>query len=110
LKKAVTGSSHMPLFEFKLAVATALMYAENLPDPLGGAAAVLRDGGPAAAADLEDAVRLDGTNHWPEPMGKIPKCCRVKGCKLRSLIRCSKCKVFLCMKANSNCFLTYHTT
>ncbi len=128
LRKTATDNPRMPLFEFKLAVAQALMYAENLAEPLAPAAAVLREGqaaavlreGQAAAVVQEgqaahtvpvpeDAVRLDRINHWPEPEGKIPKCCRLKGCKLRSLIRCSKCKVYLCLKANANCFMQYHT-
>jgi len=104
LRKTATSNSKLPLYEFKLAVATALMYAENLPEPLAPAAAVLRE-----VENTVDAVRLDRVNHWPEVNSKIPKCCRLKGCKLRSQIRCTKCKVYLCLKANVNCFVEYHT-
>ena len=93
------------------------MYAGNLPEPLAPAAAVLREGeaaqGVQAAAGVvphpADAVRLDRIDHLPEVEGKISKCCRMKGCKLRTLTRCTKCKVFLCLKATKNCFLQYHT-
>ena len=48
LRKTATDNPRMPLFEFKLAVAQALMYAENLAEPLAPAAAVLREGQAAA--------------------------------------------------------------
>ena len=102
------GDSGLPLYEFKLSVATALMYGENLPEPLAQAAL-----GPPlfniTTAQPEDAIRLDMVNHWPEAVVKLPRCCRLKGCKLRSVFRCSKCGVFLCLKANNNCFVKYHT-
>lgn len=136
LRKAVTKEEKMPLFEFKLAVAVAMIHAD-LTDPTSLAAASLREGqamraimqaaaagqdartGDDAAAaagqqgragDPVDAVRYDRANHWPEASGlKRPKCCRVKGCMLRSMFKCSKCGVFLCIKPNNNCFLKYHT-
>ena len=114
--KAVTGTMNLPLFEFKLDVATALMYGENFQEPLSRAEAVLREvepraanGDPVAGPSPTDAVRLDGMNHWPEQAAKVGRCCRVSGCKLRSTYWCTKCRVYLCLKGKFNCFVEYHT-
>ena len=118
LRKVVTATTNFHLFEFKLEVATALMYCENLVEPLSTAAAVLRElvpraanGDPVAGPSPSDAVRLDGMNHWPEQAAKVPRCCRVTGCKLRSTYWCTKCTVYLCLKGqNTNCFMDFHLT
>jgi hypothetical protein len=117
LRKEQTGDK-MPLHQFKLSVATALMYAKNLSEPLSRASSVLRgpgDGACAANGDLvgkvdpTDAVRRDGQNHWPVFTAMVPRRCRVAGCKARSCLSCSKCAVYLCVKREHNCFVKYHT-
>jgi hypothetical protein len=51
-------------------------------------------------------VRLDNLGHWPVPAQKG----RCKKCKKGySRILCQKCKVALCLTANKNCFLEFHT-
>lgn len=104
------------LYQYKLNVALGLMYAENLSEPLSRSALLLLQDGPKAAngdrvgdGDPTDAVRLDGMNHLPDVAAVVARCCKIKGCKLRSVIWCTKCHVYLCMKKNKNCFLTYHT-
>ena len=115
MRRAITGAKNLPLFEFKLDVATALMYGENFVELLTRSAAVLREvvpraanGDPVAGPSPTDAVRLDGMNHWPEQAAKVPRCCRVMFCKLRSTYWCSKCNVYLCLKGKNNCFVNYH--
>jgi hypothetical protein len=117
LRKAMIKNPKLPLFEFKLEVAKALMYAENFAEPLSRAAAVLRDQGQERAAngdlvsgpDPPEAVRLDGAHHWPSNAATIAKCCRLKGCKARTKFWCSKCRAYLCIKKGQNCFLQYHS-
>lgn len=116
LRKAVLNNERLPLFEFKLAVSTALMHAENFSEPLSRAAAVLREvipraanGDPIAGPSPVDAVRLDGMNHWPEQVAKVGRRCRVSGCSLRSTFWCTKCCVYLCIKGGKLCFVEYHT-
>lgn len=116
LMKQISGNLKMPLFEFKLEVATALMYADNFSEPLSMANIILRVAGANEAANGDlvggplpyDGTRLDGYNHWPEVVAKIPRCCRLDGCKQRSVIWCSKCRIYLCMKAKRNCFMLFH--
>ena len=115
MRKAITGDTSYPLFEFKLDVATSLMYSENLAEPLTAAAVVLREvapraanGDPVAGPSPTDAVRLDGVHHWPEQAAKVPRCCCVSGCKLRSAYWCTKFRVYLCLKGSNNCFVGFH--
>lgn len=116
LRKHQTDNKKLPLYEYKLEVATSLMYAENFSEPLSRANLVLmaHGGKEATNGDLvagpspSDAVRLDGVQHWPEFAAKKARCCRLKGCQQRSTIWCSKCKVYLCVKSKKNCFILYH--
>ena len=113
--KAIRESPKLPLFEFKLDVAAALMYSENFAEPLSRAAAVFRavvpraaNGDPIGGPIPTDAIRFDGMNHWPEQAAKVPRCCRVAGCKLRSTYWCTKCNVYLCLKGKNLCFVNFH--
>lgn len=114
----------MPLFEFKLEVARALMFSGRLPDPMAVVAAVLdnddedgdgdnarksKHGDPKGGPIPTDDVRYDGKDHWPENAAKRARRCRLSGCKGMSCIWCSKCKVYLCVKKDSNCFMFFHT-
>lgn len=116
LWKVMKEQPGLPLFEYKLQVAISLMYADNFGEPMSRAAIGLRasqvltaaNGDPVGGAGLGDDARLDGRNHWPEVAAKIPRACKLKGCKLRTVMWCTKCKVYLCVKSN-NCFVQYHT-
>ena len=61
----------------------------------------------ATAVPSKD-LRLDGMGHWPIVAQRNR--CRHPNCKDRTVIKCQKCNIFLCLQKNRNCFLTYHTT
>ena len=51
-------------------------------------------------------IRYDKVDHWPLTMTTRNRC---RLCKDgRTNIQCSKCKVFLCLVSDRNCFTTYH--
>lgn len=111
----------MPLFRYKLDVALALMYGERFGEPLSRSALVLGSQNPqvaengdlVAGPDPPDAVRFDGMGHFPSNVAKRGRLCKLKSCqadrKLRSTFWCQKCRVYLCLKKDRNCFLVYHT-
>ena len=117
LRKAVTGQEGLPLFKFKLDVALSLMFAENFGEPMSAAVVLLRqqgekraeNGDPVGDGEPVDAVRLDGHNHWPDNVASDQRRCRLPGCKKKSVVWCAKCKVYLCLKKDRNCFVRYHT-
>jgi len=59
--------------------------------------------------DLAGPVLATQEHHLPEVAAKVPRCCRIPGCKTRSTVWYTKCKDYLCMKQSNNCFLKYHT-
>ena len=107
---------YLPLYQYKMEVALALMYAESFDRPLSAAAILLRrgyqeaeNGDPVGDADPAEAVRLDGHNHWPQNVAQQQRRCKLPGCKQRSVVWCTKCRVYLCLKKDRNCFIEYHT-
>jgi hypothetical protein len=74
--------------------AATVNYAEN-GDPIGG--------------EVLDFVRYDGVNHLPEAAAIAGRTCKMQGCKKRSVIWCRKCRVYLCVKKEKNCFVDFHT-
>jgi hypothetical protein len=106
-----------PLYEFKLDVAVSLMYGEVFSDPMTIGAVMLRqaasaqfaENGDPVGGEVTDFIRYDGINHMPEVAAKIGRCCKVQGCKKRSSIWCKKCRVYLCLKKEQNCFELWHT-
>jgi len=113
--KEVFRAPKMPLYVFKLEVATSLMYMGNLPEPLAPALVALqqvnkkaKNGDPVGERTPPDEVRLDRIDHWPEAVAVRARCCRVKGCQQRSTFWCTKCKVYLCVKREKNCFAMFH--
>ncbi|KAK0131303.1 PiggyBac transposable element-derived protein 3 [Merluccius polli] len=57
----------------------------------------------------EPSVRRLGATHMPEMMDiKHAERCRNKGCKSKTYMRCTKCKMFLWITKKRNCFLDYH--
>ena len=54
-------------------------------------------------------VRKDKAAHLAEFVSSSQSNrCRHKGCKGHTRIRCTECKLFLCVAGNRNCFLEYH--
>ncbi len=117
LFKVQTGDSKLPLYRFKLNVALALMFGENFGSPLSAAAVLLlqegqakaENGDPVGDGDPVDAVRLDGHNHWPDNVATVQRRCKLPGCSKKSVVWCTKCRVYLCIKKERNCFVQYHT-
>lgn len=106
----------MPLFEFKLEIAMALMYGESFGDPMAQGEVVLRqaarefaENGEPIGGVVRDTVRFDGYSHFPEIVSLKGRYCKVRGCEKRSTIWCNKCHVYLCIKKGQNCFLKFHT-
>lgn len=56
---------------------------------------------------LVSDARYDGLGHFPAsvPRGR----CRLQGCDLYSVLKCTKCNTNLCCKKDKNCFLIYHS-
>lgn len=53
--------------------------------------------------------RYDRFDHWPIVADiTAPLRCRMEGCVSRSKVMCTKCKVYLCLTKNKNCFLQFH--
>ncbi|KAE8741011.1 hypothetical protein FOCC_FOCC013480 [Frankliniella occidentalis] len=54
-----------------------------------------------------EETRLDGLNHWPNSERKMMRC---KNCKVgKTAYKCTKCNLNLCLKADRNCFVEYHS-
>jgi len=51
----------------------------------------------------------DGFEHWPE-VSKLSTArnCRMKNCKSRTRVICTKCNIYLCLTAKNNCFTSFH--
>ena len=55
-------------------------------------------------------ARTSGAKHLPEmTQSSNGMRCRKTGCAGKTKIRCAGCKIFLCMTAERNCFMSYHT-
>lgn len=115
LDKAASGENIRPLYEFKLDVALALMYGDNFDDPMAIAAQVLRqaaiqyaENGDPVGEEVTDAVRRDGVFHIPENVADRGRTCKLPGCKKRTRYWCKKCRVYLCIKKDGNCFELFH--
>ena len=112
--------SNIPLFEFKMEVATSLMKMgqtpiQHIPDPAGDLLDEEEDNNesdqdPKPVKHVTDAQRLDGMNHLCKQAGTKPHYCFKPGCKRRSTYFCTGCKVYLCVDRKTNCFYDFHTT
>lgn len=53
--------------------------------------------------------RYDGVDHLPIADDiAAPRKCRLENCKSRSKMKCEKCKTYLCLSKNKNCFKEFH--
>ena len=60
----------------------------------------------AVVATPCDDIRFDSIGHWPEPFEPKQRC---RNCQSYSRIRCTKCKLPLCLVKERNCFLNFHS-
>lgn len=57
----------------------------------------------------DHTTRKFGALHLPEMLDiKHGERCRKMGCKGKTYVRCSKCKMFLCLTKKKSCFKEYH--
>lgn len=52
-------------------------------------------------------VRRDDCGNWPSLQGDRQRC-KMPGCKGLTSLMCSKCKTYLCLTKNKNCFVSFH--
>ena len=60
----------------------------------------------AVVATPCDDIRFDSIGYWPEPFEPKQRC---RNCQSYSRIRCTKCKLPLCLVKERNCFLNFHS-
>lgn len=63
---------------------------------------------PPSVSTVNSYVRYDGSGHLPRKVAKLPKYCKMEGCKRRSKMHCVKCMVYLCIDEKSDCFYRFH--
>jgi hypothetical protein len=109
------NKDRLDFLAFKVDVAHYLLHAENRQeqDEHGLTSEDEDDPAPRRRVTVPlpcDALRKSGAHHLPEipPEAKLARC-RMPGCKNQKCrFRCTKCKVFLCLNNNRNCFKTFH--
>ncbi|CAK1587973.1 unnamed protein product [Parnassius mnemosyne] len=52
-------------------------------------------------------VAEDGFNHWPE-WNTDRQRCKMVGCGQKTQVMCTKCKCYLCLNKDRNCFKKFH--
>lgn len=67
--------------------------------------AAKRHRGQTAPVPAQD-VRTDSLGHWPAVSAR--QRCKRPGCKMQSVVMCTKCNVHLCLNKNQNCFHQFH--
>lgn len=99
---------HLQLSKFRLELAQSLCkYGQVVTPTRGRPANSVKPKKSNAAKGPNQDVRLDSISHWPEYNQKRQRC-KMPGCKGFSFIQCIKCKVYLCLNKNNNCFMAYH--
>ena len=53
-------------------------------------------------------VRYDFFGHWPDCIDGLGQYCKLESCGGRSMVKCVKCNVFLCLNRSKNCFTRFH--
>ena len=83
LDKAVKGE-RSKYYKFKLVIAQCLVHGDPNPQPMlrEHMDQMLQD--VRSARHVPDHVRLDGVNHLPKKVAKVPKKCKFPNCKRRS--------------------------
>ncbi|KAJ8710249.1 hypothetical protein PYW07_009615 [Mythimna separata] len=109
---------YLPLLDFKLMLADVLMHQEaKVFTPT-----TRNRGRPLNQDNIENIIKNkrrrrldmppvevaeDGINHWPE--WKLDRQrCKMQGCGQKSQVMCTKCKVYLCLNKDRNCYTQFH--
>ena len=66
---------------------------------------ILRGKASAVALPVHD-IRYDQVGHWPEAVTKKNRC---RNCDMTCRMKCSKCKIYLCVLPDRNCFVDFHS-
>lgn len=57
-----------------------------------------------------EEIRYDRIDHFPAIRhNKSQNRCRLESCSLKTNHYCTKCRVYLCIKEEKNCFVNFHT-
>ena len=60
--------------------------------------------------DIPLLLRYDKYDHWPVLCDlKNVQRCKMEDCKGKSMFKCSKCKIYLCLNRR-DCFVAFHNT
>lgn len=113
LARGIPKNRILDLLEFRFQIAETLM---NSPDRdrLEPSPSFDLQVNPLAkykpANDPSIGKRYDSYDHLPlfDDI-KAPRKCRFESCPSRSKIRCRKCKVYLCISRDKDCFYLYHS-
>ncbi|XP_014672682.1 PREDICTED: piggyBac transposable element-derived protein 3-like [Priapulus caudatus] len=99
----------MPLRRFQARVASALTDAGKRARgrPASGSPPVPKRRHSVQTQPVEDA-RRDGLDHLPEWNEKRQRCFQCPGNAAFTYLRCTKCKVWLCLNKDRNCFAAFH--
>lgn len=102
------------LSEFKARVSEALMHSGKLTQKSKRGRPSLENS-PAAQRKSnqglpmpEDDIRFDHLGHLPQ-VGTSRHMCKQVDCKSRIVTFCIKCNVYLCIKQEKNCFVSFHS-
>lgn len=104
LFRSVTGSNQQLAF-FKLEIATCLLagVSPNRNDETNNRERQV------SAANVPPDVRYDMTGHFFQKMElKNAQRCKMPACTSKTRFICIKCKLYLCVVGNTNCFYKYH--
>ena len=111
IENQIDSQLKMQLYDFRIAVALALINAEAPSSDLSSdsdSEAEPRRGSVSALPDR--ASRVSSAKHLPIACDlKNAARCRLEGCKGKTRVKCEKCGVFLCMSVARNCFRDFHT-
>ncbi|CAJ1081222.1 piggyBac transposable element-derived protein 3-like isoform X2 [Xyrichtys novacula] len=96
--------------DFKLHLAEELMDSASFEDSSEDSEEEYQPPAKTRLPQPEPSVRRLGSRHMPEMMDiKHAVRCRNKGCNGKTFIRCTKCKMFLCITKQKTCFKDYHS-
>lgn len=110
----ITDKEYNTFLKFRKSVAISLINGywveRNVQTALEEAEQIRNDTLPTKRVKKPEKIfRYDMTNHYPKvEKVKDAQRCRMEKCKGKTRILCLKCRVFLCLTAERNCFYNFH--